>query len=232
MSSAILHRLQQLELELAEARQRLGEVARALEGGGPLDEVREREARLEVRLQELKARQMALDLELGTLSQKMSTEEERLYSGRVRNPKELQDLERELKYLSRTRGQLEERLLEAMLAVEDSGQALEAARQGREQAEEDWQRRSEELAASRTELQARTARLEQEAGRLRAQVEPDALQIYQELRGKRGGVAVALLRGSLCQGCGVANPEARAQEARRGDRLVFCNACGRILHPA
>ncbi|MBC7260907.1 MAG: nucleic acid-binding protein, partial [Chloroflexi bacterium] len=44
-----------------------------------------------------------------------------------------------------------------------------------------------------------------------------------------GGRAVALMVDQMCQGCRVMVPTSKAQIVRRGQELVTCTNCGRIL---
>jgi predicted nucleic acid-binding Zn-ribbon protein len=43
--------------------------------------------------------------------------------------------------------------------------------------------------------------------------------------------AVAELKGELCVGCNVKNRPMLASEVRRGEKLVLCENCTRILYP-
>jgi predicted nucleic acid-binding Zn-ribbon protein len=66
------------------------------------------------------ARKQDLELEAQTLDAKIASVDERLYSGRVKNPKELSDLQNEVASLRRRRATLDDTLLEAMLLEEIS----------------------------------------------------------------------------------------------------------------
>lgn len=232
MSAARLHRLQQLELELAEVESGLEAVLAALEGSQELQALQGEESHLEEVVSDLRSRQKAHDLELRGLVEKIAREEQQLYSGRVRNPKELQDLDRELEYLKRSRAELEEKVLELMFAAEERDEALQRVREGRQAAQEAWQRSSQELARERQRLESRRTHLVSEIGQLGRQVAAPDLATYAHLKRTKGSRPVAVLQGSLCQGCGVANPLAKAQEAWRGEHLVTCSSCGRILYAA
>ncbi len=82
-----------------------------------------------------------------------------------------------------------------------------------------------ESARSRAELAALDARRAETAGRL----EPAARTRYEKLRSGRGGRAVAAVVGGACGGCHSALPPHAVQEARRAERLLTCDGCGRLL---
>jgi hypothetical protein len=57
------------------------------------------------------------------------------------------------------------------------------------------------------------------------------LQVYERLRRSKGGVAVAAVRGGLCEGCHVDVPATVMRQARSGTEITTCPTCGRILYP-
>ncbi len=223
-----LYRLQELDLEEEKVRRRLAEVEGAL---GETDQLRSARKAVEEAsgtVRRWTVRQQDLELQVGALKKKIADSERRLYSGSIRNPKELSDLQAEVASLRRRLERREEELLEAMI--------------GREDAEEEWQKAKERLEAVEREWAAEQERLREEKGRLEARLQEigearDALlpailtgdlEIYRSLRQTKGGVAVAQVVDGACVGCGMQVPSARLQAAR-GDDLVFCGNCERIL---
>ena len=63
-----------------------------------------------------------------------------------------------------------------------------------------------------------------------AEIEPQVLEIYHELR-KRKGIAVARVEQGTCRGCQIALPASNLQQVKSGN-LVRCNTCERILYLA
>jgi predicted nucleic acid-binding Zn-ribbon protein len=53
--------------------------------------------------------------------------------------------------------------------------------------------------------------------------------LYAELMKKKGGRAVVLLAGQTCGGCRVTLASGKAQQVRRGQELITCTNCERIL---
>jgi len=52
---------------------------------------------------------------------------------------------------------------------------------------------------------------------------------YERIRDGRGGRAVAIIHGEVCSGCHTTLPPQFAVEIRRGDEILICENCGRIL---
>lgn len=226
-----LYTLQTVELELKDKGSRLDEVRAALQDTDRLDEAGRAVQDSEAELAQWKARQRDQELEMKSVTGKIGTVEKRLYSGSVRNPKELARLEEEVKYLRRRRHTLEDELLETMVAVDEGQEELRKHRRLLAGIETQWQTAQADLTAEQAELEARLEQLKTERAALRATIGEKELSLYQQLCHKKGGRGVALLEGGVCQGCGVALPTGKAQQVRQGEALVFCS-CGRILYAA
>ncbi len=227
--SSQLHDLQALDLELRSNEQRRAEITSQLGDSREVARARQRldalEQRLEEEIKELHSAEWAAD----DLSTKLAKVDETLYSGRVRNPKELEDFQADLTSL---RGQLsrrEDTLLEVMLEREDAEAGLRQAEATLAEVEESWK-------AQQTSLQETQATLKEEIGVLEAKrtgqvdgMDAAALSLYQALRERREGTAVAVVERGLCQGCRISLPISIVQKARAGAGLVKCVSCERIL---
>ncbi len=90
--------------------------------------------------------------------------------------------------------------------------------------------------AAQARLQTEKADLEPEIERLRALREGQSaatdrvwLNLYDILRERRDGSAVATVERSMCQGCRITLPRNIIQRARNPEELVQCVSCERIL---
>ncbi|RKX18325.1 MAG: hypothetical protein DRP51_09370, partial [Candidatus Zixiibacteriota bacterium] len=55
------------------------------------------------------------------------------------------------------------------------------------------------------------------------------LSIYERIRKSRGGSVVVAVKKRACGACFKALPPHRIQELKRGDQLISCDNCGRLL---
>ena len=110
-----LYRLQLLDDEIREGKERLSDVLRLQAESPKLFAARERVEVTEAELQQRRTSQNDLNLELSSLNTKSKRSEDRLYSGIVKNPKELADIQQEIESLGRRRAVLEDEVLEAMI---------------------------------------------------------------------------------------------------------------------
>jgi len=225
-----LCRLQTVDLEIDERNRRLEEVKASLEGNEELRRVRQALQDGEKKLSRQRTKLRDRELEMRSLTNKIASVEDRLYSGRIKNPKELANLQGEVQYLKRRKGELEDQVLEAMIEVEESETSVTEQRERLARLKDDWQAAQARLSAEQRELINRLSQLKAERAELHRTIEAGALALYEDLRRRKGGRAVALLKGELCQGCGVTLPTSKVQQARQGEVLTLCGSCERILY--
>jgi predicted nucleic acid-binding Zn-ribbon protein len=224
----LLHDLQQYDTEIHDKKQRLGEVLRAQKETPAMIAARQQVAALTGKLQTLRAAHKDLALELGTVVDKAKRSEERLYSGNVKNPKELTDLQHEIESLGRRRDTLETEVLEALMAAEAQEADLQTAQAELDSLTAEWQGSLGALQAEQQTLAMRLVQLGPLREQKAARVSAGMLRTYDRLIQQKGGTAVALLKGSKCLSCQVTVPADRIRDAEKGT-VVYCDSCGRIL---
>jgi uncharacterized protein len=225
-----LHQLQLLDTERDAAAQRLTDIEASLGETEDLVHAREAIAETTAALDRLRSRLRALELDVAAVSDKLRANQERLYGGRVRNPKELSGLQEEAAALRRRRSDLEDQQLEIMIDIEAQEAEL-AERQARHlQIESSWRQEQESLETEQAQLRAGLVGLDREIGKGRARLRASDLALYDDLRRRLGGRAVAQLRGGICQVCGVDLPTGLAREIERGEGLHYCPTCNRLLY--
>jgi predicted nucleic acid-binding Zn-ribbon protein len=228
--ASALMRLQQVDSEIDAVRARLAEIE------AELAQDRGRAAagaRLSASQAALAATRRALrvqEAEIQSLAAKAAEVETRLYSGKVTNPKELQDIQEELASLRRRRAALEDQMLESMVQVESDESVEQAARQVVTAAEGAVQTANEALAADKARAETALARLLIDREGAEAPISAADRETYASLRRRKRGLAVARLDEGVCSACGVAPSSSRAQAARHGDELILCGNCERILY--
>jgi hypothetical protein len=220
--------LQQLDSEHDAKQDRLTEIEVALRDDTALREARQALEKAEKRAREWQIKQRDLELEIDSLVDKTSQSEERLYSGRVKNPKELSDLQAEVTSLKGRRRRLEDTLLEAMIEREEAEETRDEARAHLEEVETIWSTRQADLKAERETLQQRLEEIKQERDAVVPRIDADVLATYEKLRETKGGQAVTRVRDDTCTGCGVTISPSAEWKLRHGE-LIHCDSCGRII---
>ena len=226
----LLYRLQQIDNELRQTRKRLTEVLALQKEDARLLAARDQAEKTAAEAARWQRVQREQEQELAALRQELLDTQTRLYSGTVRNPKELGDLERKIEALKRRLSVHEDSVLEAMVAHEEADAAAEDA--------------AEVLAAIEAERAAKSVRWRQEQHdlalalddwmtrrqALAPRIEASLMTEYDRTAQRRGGVAVAGLKGDVCLGCQVRVPAHLVTAAKHGE-VARCGSCGRILNP-
>jgi len=224
-----LYELQQIELDIEQKQGRLRQIQVQL---GDREAVAQAEARLEQERQnlaQLNQEQRAAEWQAEDVTTKAKTVEDKLYSGQVKNPKELLGMQKDLESLKAKQRQLEDKVLDIMSQAEGSTSHLASLEGELAKAMHLWQESQSRLKAEQGELELALAGLEERRSRLRSQINSAHLSLYDRLRPDKSGQAVARVEQGMCLGCRISLPMSIVQRVRLGDEIVQCPSCNRIL---
>lgn len=178
------------------------------------------------RQEEFAARLRESDREREDHRSRLSKREKELMSGRIRNPTELMQMSDEVAHMKAKFAEEEDaelRLMEeadaADAALRDAVAELDGAREASAAEEPELRERLDE---ARTEH----AEVESERDRIWSQIAPQDQAAYSRVRARP---AVARVTANQCSACRVAVTSSGMQVLRKGDALVHCDNCGRIL---
>jgi uncharacterized protein len=183
------------------------------------------------RRDELGRSQQRLEDEIASLTERANQAEKQLYSGSVTNPRELQALQDDVASIRRRIGQLEDDELEIMELVEPVDAERGQLTGERERLDAEGARLRTALGEAESELAAELAVVQAERETAAADVPDELWPEYDKLRARFGGVGIARLVGSTCQGCHLALPAVEVDRIRKLplDEAVHCEECGRLL---
>ncbi len=222
-----LYQLQQIEQEIESGQQLLARLKSRLGDSPALISAREKVASAAAYLENLKKEQQSLEWEVEDIRGKLAVTRESLYSGRIRNPKELSDIQQEEKLLEARRNQFEERVLELMEQSESAAARLNEAKKELAAVEKEWQSQQQDLAEQIKKTTASLAVLGEKQREARAAAGPEAAEYYSRLKQRKGWPIARIEQGTCCA-CRISLSTAELQRAR-GEQLVECASCHRIL---
>jgi len=174
--------------------------------------------------------QRSLENDIADITSKLTTVEKELYGGKVRNPKELTDLNRESEGLKTKRSQLEEKELGIMEQVEAASVTVTNLTGELKNLQAERQSQQKQLSTELEKVKEAIAGLKEKRKLLVEGIDPEAVTIYDGVKRQRG-TAVARIEQGLCRGCRITLPVTEFQRAKTGN-LVRCGSCGRILYLA
>jgi len=229
-NSSILFRLQQIDTQLDQAKTRLGEIDAILNDTSVIDEAKQNALLTEAALSLGQKKLHEMENQVTDHKYKIEQNQSTLYGGRIRNPKELQDLQNEASALNRYLGVLEDRQLEAMLEVEELELDYKKASTSVNQVRGRFEEANAQLRAEKTKFIQQVEKLMIERNAAVGSVDSQDLILYDQLRKARNGVAVTRVADKSCLACGAMLTPGLAQSARSINQLVRCTSCGRILY--
>jgi len=228
-------------LELADIDAELGRIAHRRRGlpehaeitrlEGRDTELRDSVAAMTARSSDLSREQAKAEADVEHVRTRIERDRQRLDSGMIHSPKELENLQSEIQSLQRRQSDLEEIVLDVMERREATQSSLNAATSERTSIES-------ELRSAVTARDTALAGLDEQsvkAGERRTVVTEaiggDLVELYDKLRAQHGGVGAAALRLRRCQGCNLTlnTVDLNAIRAAPQDEVLRCEECRRIL---
>jgi predicted nucleic acid-binding Zn-ribbon protein len=173
---------------------------------------------LRLKLDELSRDQQRFEHEIDSMSQKAAAEERRMYDGSVANARELDSIRHEVDNLKKRRSDREDELLGLMEVREE----LETQER---QVDEVGGIAAEELGTLTDEVKERT----EKRAALAEAVDAEYLELYEDLRPQKKGVAAVELVDGVCLGCHEQLSSVYRDRLKRVEGPKRCEHCRRIL---
>ncbi len=223
-----LHELQQIDLHLEKTTQQLLDLERQLSGNQELEDAKALLDSNRQRLAELQTKQKSAEWSLEDLQAKLKPLQQRLYAGSVHNPKDLVNLQQQATQLKNQVREEEDKVLEIMDQVETLQKQASSGSAQANQLEKQWQAMRDQIMAEQVRLREVLQSTKEKRQEMAQTIDPDYLLVYETIRARRQGQAVAKIEQGRCQGCRIAVPVSELTQARAGE-LVQCSSCGRVL---
>ncbi|MFE7704651.1 zinc ribbon domain-containing protein [Streptomyces sp. NPDC057486] len=175
--------------------------------------------------------QTKAEQDVDLVRQRAVRDQQRLDSGAVTSPKDLESLQREITSLAKRQGDLEDVVLEVMERRESAQERVTelTARVSAVQAKVDDATTRRDTATNELDEEAATVTKEREL--VAGSVPADLLKLYDKLRAQSGGVGAARLYQRRCEGCRLELniTEVNDVKAASPDTVLRCENCHRIL---
>ena len=148
----------------------------------------------------------------------------------IKKPRELFAIDKEIETTLRSIRVAETELQKLEKELTDSKQERESEENKlkvkQEEADTIRQKNSESVGKNQADLE--TARSERRE--IIKSVPSDLLSTYDFISRNKQGIALAEVSGEACSGCYISLPPQLINEIRRGDKIIRCTSCARILY--
>ena len=220
--------LQQVEQLIQAGRKQLDEIDGRISRNEAFEQAKIKLSAAEKDLAGLDKQYKELDAEAETLRAQIEQVNDKLYGGKIKNPKELQGYEQEGNMLKANLSRKDDTLLELMEKIEAGKLATRKLKETHKSAETAWQAEKGELQVQADKLQVELAALENKRKEILNSVDRDTLSIYEGIRARKGQAVVKVEQGR-CLGCRVTLSISELHHVR-GNAIILCDNCGRILY--
>lgn len=225
-----LFRIQQIDSQIDHAQLRCAEIEQKLIENEDLTLAQQRVNQTHQVNDAIISKLSKIEAEVKQQRLKIETSESSLYSGRIQNPKELSDIQKEISSLRRHLTTLEDRQLEAMIEAEESQNEFELAQAAYQKVSENFSQLSVILLDKHKVLIDEINRLLDEKKAAVTGLPEKDFVLYETLRKQRRGVAVSKVNNNSCTACGATINAALLQAASLPGQIARCETCGRILY--
>lgn len=175
--------------------------------------------------------QKRIEDEIAMVEGKIASVDRQLYGEGLTSPKEAQGLQADLESLKRRLSSLEDEVLVLMEQIEPLDETLAASVAAIAGIDEERTAVKVSLAAAEASIDGEIAVQAAARGALVEAVPSNLLDEYERIRAASGGVVIAKLQGSTCQGCFLSLAAAEVDAIKRlpADQVANCPECGRML---
>jgi uncharacterized protein len=172
-----------------------------------------------------------LELQQKTIADKLKKIDKSLYGGQVVNPREVENLQKEIQNLNHQRASHDDRIMELWDLVPPAKAEAEKVEKAIEAKKAELAEYQKKVVQVKHQLETQFKEKSVQRPTVAKEVPPALLARYEATRQKQSGIGMAQinLKNKSCAGCGMKLPE-KAIESAKEDRLATCEGCHRILY--
>jgi predicted nucleic acid-binding Zn-ribbon protein len=216
---------------LANRRRSLPEIADIARLDARLTELRDQIVAVETEISDIAREERKIEADIDVVRTRMAKDQQRLDTGSVGSPRELENLQSEVASLTRRRGTLEDLELEQMELREEAEKRLGALQDEAAGLQAHRESAVERRDAVFAEIDRDAAKTTADRSLLAPQLPDDLVALYEKIRAASDGVGAAPLKGTRCEGCHLSLSPVDVTRIRSApeDEVVRCEECRRIL---
>lgn len=219
-----------MDTELDQISAREKEISRMIQDETIVNEVKDRLSEKQRELEKSQKFLKSIEEKNNQLQIKLKEDEHALYGGKIKLPRELQDLQNEIASLKNQISTQDEDQFNTMMVVENLENEKTGIQKELTDVESDFATRVAGLRGELSSLKKKKDNLLAERSAAVQNVDAATLERYENLRKTKRGLAVAVVVDQACSACGATLTPADWQAARSPQKLVTCTSCGRILY--
>jgi predicted nucleic acid-binding Zn-ribbon protein len=192
-----------------------------------IGETRASFSRAEKELTESKLSLNNLELETKTKQQQLEKLKSQMMS--IKTNKEYDALISQIDSTKEFISERETQILELIEKVENLESGIDDLKKKSEEVKNQNEKQLSILQQKMDSVGSKIDNKEAERNNIREKVSRRTMSVYERVRKNRGGDVVVTVKKRACGACYKALPPHRIQEIKRGDQIITCDNCGRML---
>jgi predicted nucleic acid-binding Zn-ribbon protein len=177
---------------------------------------------------ELESKRKKLEDTVEIQSDKIKSNEGKLFSGTITSAKEIENYQEEVKILKKKNSEMEDQILEFMIKLEEMSGDVKKADAEKAAAEAEVGRIKNEMNEKLEVLKHIIEGLQKRKADVSSKIPADYIKKYREVKAKKGGIAVSVLKDNFCNVCNMQIPAIDTEKIVDADQLYKCPLCGRL----
>jgi uncharacterized protein len=183
---------------------------------------------VEIELEALKKEHRNMDQEIATIDSKIQKSNSKL--AQIKSNKEYQAALKEIDDLQNEKQRREDLSIDLMEKIEDSERDKAEKTNESKKLIETVENERAYLKKHEQELDKTFRSLLGKRQALCRDIDGDLLKHYEQLLKRKGGLAVSAVMKGVCQCCHLAIPPQKFNELRKGEKMMSCPHCMRIIY--
>lgn len=162
-------------------------------------------------------------------NEKIKKHEAKLFSGTITSSKELVNFQEEIKQSKLNNDGLESKEIELMIKVDEVKPKLKQAEAARRTLAKEIESLKVEINLKIKEINEKLAVLKERRKAVMPKIPKEVCARYDEVKAKKGGVGIAVLKNRVCDVCRMEISSGEASKLRDPDVIHKCPECKRML---
>lgn len=148
----------------------------------------------------------------------------------IKSNKEYEAALKEIDDLEREKSVFEDKALQIMEEIDSLDEKLSTIKMEKETHREKFESDQKIVEKKIKALEKECRKFDKERKKIRKEIDQDLLKYYDNLLDHKEGIAVCSVSKGICQACHMGIPPQKFNELMRGDVLMNCPHCGRIMY--
>jgi uncharacterized protein len=178
---------------------------------------------------ELDKERKRLDDDLNIRNEKIKKNEQKLSSGMLTSSKEIMNFQEEIVSIRKSNESMEDSIIEIMIKIDDINELIRLENEKKEKIKSHIDNLKEEINKNVASIEEKLKSYIVKKEETIKLIPQDLFAKYGEVKEKRGGIAVGILKDRLCMACNMEMSSGEAMKMDNSGEIYKCPTCKRMI---